>query len=1254
MKDNIRRLFVETSRDLNIEAQNLFNDLRENLKIDGLESLRTIYRYDIDGLTDEEYGLARNSIFSQPSIHTLYDEKIELPEGARVFAIELLPGQYDSRADLAEKSLYILTGGRKCQVRAARLVVLEGHITDQDLSKIKDYIINPVESREVSLKKPTTLELKMENPQAVENIDGFISLDKHGLERFLEERELAMSMADLLLCQKYFRDVEKRNPTITEIKVLDTYWSDHCRHTTFSTHIENVDIEDTKLTQPIKIAYDNYLRSRKYVYGDRKKPITLMDIATIGMKELKQKGILDNLDESEEINAASIVVPVCIDGEEEEWLIMFKNETHNHPTEIEPFGGAATCLGGAIRDPLSGRSYVYQAMRITGSGDPRTAIEDTLPGKLPQRSITTIAAEGYSSYGRGIGLPAGHVAEVYHEGFVAKRMELGAVIAAAPKENVVRESPAPGDVVILLGGKTGRDGCGGATGSSKAHTETSSETCSSEVQKGNPIEERKIQRLFRKSHVARMIKKCNDFGAGGVSVAIGELAPGLEIDLDLVPVKYEGLDGTELAISESQERMAIVVDKKDMETFIAESEKENLEATPVAVVTREERLVIKWRGQAIVNISREFLDTNGATQTADVCVKSPRERDTYFNMASDVDEDVRKAWLERLADLNVCSQKGLVERFDSTAGAGTVISPFGGKYQLTPAESMVAKVPVLEGDTSTATIMSHGYNPYLSEWSPFHGGMYAIIEAVAKIVAAGGDHTRIRLSLQEYFERLEDNPSRWGKPFAALLGAYTAQTALNLPSIGGKDSMSGTFNGIDVPPTVVAFAVNTVDVDKVISPEFKKAGSKVVFLTLPMDERYMPDFAELDKNYARIHELIDEGKILSAHTVRGGGLCEAISKMCFGNMLGFAFDESVTMDEMFAPAYGSHVLEIDADEDVESLFAGTQCKYIGKTQEDRHISIGNVSISLNEALDRWTGALESVFPTRVSAKGGSPKEYIYRADNKRVGYSTARPKVLIPVLPGVNGEYDAAKAFEDAGANPEIIIFKDMNPSDVRDSLDTLAAAIEEAQIIMLPGGVGIDSEPESGGTPLTTVFMNNKVADAVMDFLNNRDGLILGVGSGFSALLKLGLLPYGEIRPECDIKMGLAPNTIGRHVSSIVNTKVVSNNSPWFMFTDIGDVYTLPISHAGGRFIASEDDIANMAKSGQIATQYVDLKGQPTLETPFNPTGSVEAIEGITSPDGRILGRLGHPERMSKNTLINIPGKREMAIFKGAVTYFK
>lgn len=1256
MEDTVRRLFVETRSDINVKSKNLLKDLRDNLKVKGIDSVRVIDIYDIEGVTDEEYAIACSTIFSQPSTDILYDEAIELPRDSSFFVIELLPGQYDSRAGLAQEALYVLTQRKDIIVHSATLIVLEGDIADDEFVSIKEYLINPVECRETSLEKPSSLKLETETPDDVEILDGFIDLDEEELKAFLKDRGLAMSMADLKLCQEHFKDIEERNPTITEIRVLDTYWSDHCRHTTFSTHIKDIKIENTPLTSPIEQAFNNYLKSREYLYGSDIRPITLMDIATIGMKELKKRGILDNLDESEEINAASIVVPVDVDGKEEEWLIMFKNETHNHPTEIEPFGGAATCLGGAIRDPLSGRSYVYQAMRITGSADPRIPIEETLPGKLPQRTITTTAAEGYSSYGNAIGLPAGHVAEIYHEGFMAKRMELGAVIAAAPKENVVRESPSPGDVIILLGGRTGRDGCGGATGSSKAHTETSFETCSAEVQKGNPIEERKIQRLFRKKHIAQMIKKCNDFGAGGVSVAIGELAPGLYIDLDRVPVKYQGLDGTELAISESQERMAVVVDKEDVKKFIEEAHEENLEATVVAVVTDEERLVIEWRGKIIVDILRDFLDTNGATQNADVYVTAPDEEKIFFDIAvEDIEENnLCDTWLKKLTDLNVCSQKGLVERFDSTIGAGTVVAPFGGKYQLTPAESMIAKVPILEGDTTTATIMSHGYNPYLSEWSPFHGGVYSIIEALAKVVAAGGDYTKTRLSMQEYFERLGDDPTRWGKPFAALLGAHTVQTALGIPSIGGKDSMSGSFDGIDVPPTVVAFAVNTVDVRKVISPEFKKIGSKVILLSLPIDDKFLPDFKELDKNYRLVHNLIDEELVLSAHTVKGGGLCEAISKMCFGNMIGFAFEGMPNSYELFKPAYGSLVLEIDRDVDVDSLFDGTNYKIIGHTQKEGFISIGDENISLDDALEKWKSPLEDVFPTKTQVNGSIPKEYIYRDSGKVGQHVSLRPRVLIPVFPGTNGEYDVAGAFERAGAIVDVKIFKNMSRNDLKDSLTTLAKDIKNSQIIVLPGGVSSCNEPENGASPIVAAFAQQEIADAIMEFLKEQDGLMLGLGSGFSALLKLGLLPYGEIRDTSHIKMGLTCNSIGRHVSSIAHVKVVSNNSPWFMDTQIGNIHIVPISHRSGRLVASIADIEKIGKSGQIATQYVDLKGNPRADMPFNPNGSVESIEGITSPDGKILGRLGHPERIGKNTLINIPSNRDVSLFKNAVRYFK
>ncbi|NMA95809.1 MAG: phosphoribosylformylglycinamidine synthase [Clostridiales bacterium] len=1227
MKGTVRRLFIQTRRNLNTIADNLYKDLKENLKIESLESVDTIERYDIEGLTEDEYILAKETIFSQPGVCLLHDEKVNISEDIKSITIELLPGQFDSRADIAEKSLYILTGGKDIKVKTAQLILLEGALTEKDYASIRRYIINPVEKREASAIKPATLQMETQTPGSVEIIEGFIDLSGEGLKDFLKVRGLAMSLDDLILCQDYFKTVEKRDPTITEIKVLDTYWSDHCRHTTFATHLDNIEIEDAKLSTPIKEALEVYTCSRKYVYENEDRPVTLMDIATMGMRELKKRGILDNLDESEEINAASTVLPIDIDGIEEEWLIMFKNETHNHPTEIEPFGGAATCLGGAIRDPLSGRSYVYQAMRITGSSDPRQKIEDTLPGKLPQRTITRTAAEGYSSYGRGIGLAAGHVAEFYHEGFIAKRMELGAVIAAAPKENVIRESPMPGDVVILVGGRTGRDGCGGATGSSRAHTEESIETCSSEVQKGNPIEERKIQRLFRKPHVSKMIKKCNDFGAGGVSVAIGELAPGLDIDLDLVPVKYDGLDGTELAISESQERMAVVLDRNDLDKFIAESRKENLEATHVATVTEDARLLIRWQGEAIVDISREFLDTDGADQKAQVYIKAPREDKTYFDTT--IDRDIKKAWLNRLSDLNVCSQKGLVEGFDTSAGAGTVLAPFGGKYQLTPEEAMVAKVPVLHGYTRTVTTMSHGYNPYLSEWSPFHGGLYAIIEALAKIVALGVDYRETRLSLQEYFERLEDEPTRWGKPFAALLGAHLAQIELGIASIGGKDSMSGTFHDIDVPPTVVAFAVNKMDVERIISSEFKGAGNNVVLLTLPMDERFMPDFKVLDANYSRVHELANRGKILSSYTVKGGGLCEAISKMCFGNMMGFKFEDDIDTERIFMPEFGSLILELDAKENIDSLFEGTEYKLLGKTSEDSNISIKDVCINLFEALETWIEPLEDVFPIAARPSIDNAKSTKQKGSYNTFPGKVAKPRVLIPVFPGVNGEYEAKKAFEQAGAIGNIEVFQNIDSNALDEAFKSLVDNIGSSQIIMLPAGV------ESG--PMTAAFLNARVKDAIMDFLHNRNGLILGVGIGFATLLKLGLIPYGEIRPSSYIEIGLAPNKAGMFISKMIQTEVISNNSPWLSNAKVGDVHILPISNINGRVIMPEDMVDELLNAGQIATQYIGCK----------------SIEGMTSPDGRILGRLGYPERMGEDTFINIPGSGYREIFENGISYF-
>lgn len=1254
MNGHVRRIFVEKRGTYAVEARNLYNDLHDNLGIEALTDVRIINRYDVSGISDEVYNLAKGTIFSEPHVDKVWDEEIDI-EG-EAFAIEYLPGQYDQRADSAAQCIQILTQGDKPIVRTAKLIVLEGDISKEQFQRIKNYCINPVESREASLEKPSTIELYADVPQDVDSIDGFIYLSQDELKDMIDDLGLAMSIDDIRFCQRYFRDEEKRDPTITEIRVLDTYWSDHCRHTTFLTKIEEIKISDDPLAKPIKSAYEGYMKTRDYVYDGRKaKDICLMDMATIAMKAIKKQGMLDDLDESDEINACSIVVPVDRDGKIEEWLIMFKNETHNHPTEIEPFGGAATCLGGAIRDPLSGRAYVYQAMRITGSGDPRIPLKDTLPGKLPQRKITNGAAAGYSSYGNQIGLSTGQVVEIYDEGYVAKRMELGAVIGAAPRENVVRKRPVSGDVVILLGGRTGRDGCGGATGSSKAHTEESLESCGAEVQKGNPLEERKIQRLFRNPDVTRMIKKCNDFGAGGVSVAIGELAPGLFINLDTVPKKYEGLDGTELAISESQERMAVLISKDDAEKFIRAAEEENLEATLVAYVTEEERLRMVWRDNTIVNISRDFLDSNGASQRTTVEVLAPDHENVPFN-ASYAGDDIGDMWLQKLQDLNICSQKGLAERFDSTIGAGTVLMPFGGKYQLTPAEGMAAKVPVLEGDTTTTTLMTYGYNPNIAKWSPFHGAVYAIVEAVAKVVAMGGDYKKVRLTLQEYFERLGNDPKRWGKPFSALMGAYYAQMQLGLPAIGGKDSMSGSFNDLDVPPTLVAFAVCPTHIKNVLSPEFKKPGSKVVYLPLVRDDAHLPDFKKLDAMYTRIYELINDNRILSAQSIRYGGVCEAISKMCFGNKIGFKFNNCVDKNDIFNPAYGSLIVEIGTNEDVDTLLNGIDYKLLGDTTEDRKIVLDDNIISIEDAIAAWEKPLETVFPTKV--KGHTDNSILsIKSDKQTFIYSKekiAKPRVLIPVFPGTNCEYDSKKAFEKAGALVDVFVFRNLTPKHIEDSLDELVKRINNAQIIMLPGGFSGGDEPDGSGKFIATAFRNQKVSDAVMDMLKNRDGLMLGICNGFQALIKLGLVPYGEIRELKADSPTLTYNTIGRHMSCMVRTKVVSTMSPWFMNVNEGDMHTLPISHGEGRFVASDLELEDMMKNGQIATQYVDLDGNPTYDMPHNPNGSMWAVEGITSPDGRILGKMGHSERIGNGLYMNIKGEKDQGIFEAGVRYFK
>lgn len=1256
---NVRRIFVEKKKGFDVEAQGLLKDLKVNLGISGLEAVRIVNRYDVEGISVEEYLQSRNIIFSEPPVDIVYDEKIDIDINSLVIAIEYLPGQYDQRADSAAQCIQILTQGDRPVTKAAKLIILEGEISEEEYIKIKDYCINPVESQEASLEKPETLDNDIIIPEDVKVLDGFIDMNEASLEEFMKKMGFAMSLEDLKFCQGYFKDTEKRNPTVTEIRMIDTYWSDHCRHTTFLTNIEKVEIEEGYCSEAIKAVYDNYLEARKYVYVDRNKDVCLMDLATIAMKKLRKMGKLPDLDESEEINACSIVVNVDIDDKNEEWLVMFKNETHNHPTEIEPFGGAATCLGGAIRDPLSGRAYVYQAMRLTGSGDPRTKVKDTIPGKLPQRKITTGAASGYSSYGNQIGLATGQVAEVYDDGFVAKRMEIGAVIGAAPKKNVVREQPVAGDIIILLGGRTGRDGCGGATGSSKEHTEESLLTCGAEVQKGNPPTERKIQRLFRNPDVSTLIKRCNDFGAGGVSVAIGELSDGLEINLDAVPKKYEGLDGTELAISESQERMAVVVAKENVKKIIDAAGEENLEAYEVAVVTDDNRLKMSWRGETIVNISRDFLNTNGVKQNAAVVLTMPEKENSFFSkLPKEIEntmDDLETAWISNLQRLNVCSQKGLVERFDASIGASTVLMPFGGKYQLSPQEGMAAKIPVLQGETSTGTLMSYGYNPLLSKWSPFHGALYAVVEAVAKVVAMGGDYRNIRLTLQEYFEKLGTDEKKWGKPFSALLGAYYAQVKLGIPAIGGKDSMSGTFKDLTVPPTLVAFAVDVLNVNNVISSEFKKCGSNVILIKLNRDENGIPDFLQLDKNYTKLHELIKAGKVLAAHTVRTGGIAEAISKMSFGNKIGFNFNEKNELEALFAADYGSILIEVPENCDVNTSINGLQYEILGQTIKEETIVVNGLKIDIDKLLAKWEEPLEKTFPTRTEEVLNTPKQYRFEEKKSlNTAKTVAKPRIFIPVFPGTNCEYDTARAFEKAGGLAETMIIRNLSSHDIEQSIELMVKKIDNSQIIMLPGGFSGGDEPDGSGKFIATAFRNPAVKDAVMRMLKQRDGLMLGICNGFQALIKLGLVPYGEIREINEDCPTLTFNTIGRHASCMVNTKIVSTLSPWFNNLKIGDVHSIAISHGEGRFIANPKVLNELEKNGQIATQYVDLNGNATYDIRFNPNGSYEAIEGITSPDGRILGKMGHSERMGSNVVKNVPGEKDQKLFEAGVGYFR
>ena len=1249
-----KSIFVEKKEGFNVEGKSLLEDFKTNLRVESLENVRVVNKYILGKVNEEDYKKSLYSVFSEKTVDNLYEEKIPMDNEEIAFAVEYLPGQYDQRADSASECYALLTAGERIEVKTAKVIILKGNLKEEEVQKIKHYYINPVDSREVDVYSKELLS-GLEDPADVEIINGFIQKNDEEIASYHKELGLAMSVNDLLMIRDYFKN-EERDPSITEIKVIDTYWSDHCRHTTFSTAIENVEIEEGKLNNPLIKSYNAYLKSRDFVYGkETTRDENLMDIAVIVMKEMRKKGLLEDLDVSEEINACSINVNIETDKGNEEYLVMFKNETHNHPTEIEPFGGAATCLGGAIRDPLSGRTYVYQAMRVTGAADPTVEIDETLNGKLPQRTIVLGAAHGYSSYGNQIGLATGQVSEIYHPNYVAKRMEVGAVIAAAPKENVVREEPKASDLVILLGGRTGRDGIGGATGSSKEHTEESINTCGAEVQKGNPPTERKIQRLFRNEKVAKMIKRCNDFGAGGVSVAIGELTRGLDINLDMVPKKYEGLDGTEIAISESQERMAVVVNKEDAKEFISLSAEENLEAIVVAEVTDTERLRMFWRGEKIVDLKREFLDTNGARQTTDVKVELPKE----YPLAIGEEVNVKERWMKTLTELNVASQKGLVERFDSTIGSGTVMMPFGGKYALTSAEGMAAKIPVLNGESKDATLMSYGFNPELGMWSPYHMAYYAVIESVTKIAAMGGDYRKIRLTFQEYFERLGNNPSRWGKPFAALLGAYQAQSDLGLPAIGGKDSMSGSFGQLDVPPTLVSFAVAVEKASKIVSNELKKVGSKLVLLMAEKNDDYTLNVETFKNNLEALYKLTSNKKVLSASTVRFGGIAETLSKISFGNKIGIKFN-GLSKEELFGLNYGSVIVEVATDEDLNKAFEGCSYKVIGETIEKPVIISEEYDFTFNidDLINVYEKKLSTVFKIKTEKSQESVPEI--KVEEKKIilpsspSIKTAKPRVIIPVFPGTNCEYDCNRAFTKAGAETTELVFKNYSKSALLESIEALEKQIRESQIIMIPGGFSAGDEPDGSGKFIATIFRNERIKDAVNDLLKNRDGLVLGICNGFQALIKLGLVPYGEIVDIEEDMATLTYNNINRHMSSIIRTKITSNKSPWFSEVNVGDIHNVAISHGEGRFIANEELLRQLITNDQIATQYVDLEGNVSLDMPFNPNGSVLGIEGITSPDGRVLGKMGHSERIGEDLYVNVPGNFDQKIFESGVKYFR
>ncbi|MCM1256825.1 MAG: phosphoribosylformylglycinamidine synthase [Roseburia sp.] len=1264
---NVRRIYVEKKPDFAVQAKELKSEIKSYLGIKTLENVRVLIRYDIENISDDTYGKAVRTVFSEPPVDDVYEETFDL-KGGQTFSVEFLPGQFDQRADSAEQCVKLLNEKEEPIIRTATTYVVTGDISSDQLSAIKEHCINPVDSRETDLQKPETLITEFREPEDVKIFTGFNEMPQEELKKLYDSLNLAMTFKDFLHIQKYFKNEEKRDPSMTEIRVLDTYWSDHCRHTTFSTELTEVVFGEGDYKKPIKDTYEDYLATYKNIYAGRDdKFVCLMDIALMAMKRLKKEGKLKDQEESDEINACSIVVPVEVDGKVEEWLVNFKNETHNHPTEIEPFGGAATCLGGAIRDPLSGRTYVYQAMRVTGAADPTVSVKETMEGKLPQKKLVRGAAHGYSSYGNQIGLATGYVKEVYHPNYVAKRMEIGAVMGAAPRRAVQRLTSDPGDIIILLGGRTGRDGCGGATGSSKAHNTASIDTCGAEVQKGNPPTERKIQRLFRREEVSHMIKKCNDFGAGGVSVAIGELADGLRVDLDKVPKKYAGLDGTEIAISESQERMAVVVAPEDAQQFLAYAREENLEAVKVAVVTEEPRLVLSWRGKEIVNISRAFLDTNGAHQETKAAVDIPSKEDSYLNKISTpkVKEaleknDMKAAWLAELSDLNVCSQKGLVEMFDASIGAGSVYMPYGGRYQLTETQSMVAKLPVAGGKTDTVTMMSYGFDPYLSSWSPYHGAVYAVLESVSRIVAAGGDFHKIRFTFQEYFRRMSQEPSRWSQPLAALLGAYSAQIGFGLPSIGGKDSMSGSFNEIDVPPTLVSFAVDVAKEGDIITPELKQPGNELVLFSVPRDEYDLPEYETVMKIYDIIHTLTESRAVISAYALDGKGLAAALGKMAFGNKLGVTLSDQVTKEILFAPGFGNMIAEAapgkmgEITQAFEAAGLSDFVMPVGKVNNETAFICGEMKLSMEEALSAWTGTLEKVFPTRATLDRSEVKAEVFKTESVYVcKHKVARPTVFIPVFPGTNCEYDSAKAFEAAGADVITKVFKNISEEDIRDSVEVFEKAIAKSQIIMFPGGFSAGDEPEGSAKFFATAFRNERLTEAVNKLLNERDGLMLGICNGFQALIKLGLVPYGQIREQSPDSPTLTYNTVGRHISKMVYTKVVTNKSPWLLGAETGSVYCNPASHGEGRFVAPMEWIDKLFANGQVATQYVNEKGRPTMDEEWNVNGSYAAIEGITSPDGRILGKMAHAERIGQSVAVNIYGEQDMKLFESGVKYF-